>query len=263
MDIIKSFKDIVRAGRENIYRYDSTILMVTGLIGGVASLYLMHEATKKAEAKIFERQEELGRELTLKEKFQETWRDYAGVGILMIASDACIFAGHHKDISRGAAAYAAYRISEETIEHIDKKLEEEVGERKAAKIRSSANEEKMREIPVPLDDAIILTGHGSYLCFDRLSGRYFRSSISSIKDAITNANQQLQDEMYVTYNELCDYLDIPMIPLGDDIRWDINIHGFLTTKRWDYCGAENTGEPCLILDWEKRPSPAATHYRYA
>ena len=85
MDIVKSFKDILRSGRDNLARYDSTILMVTGLVGGAASLYLMHEATKKAETKIFAKQEELGRELTFKEKLSETWRDYAGVGILLLA----------------------------------------------------------------------------------------------------------------------------------------------------------------------------------
>ena len=245
MDIVNSLKGTFRAGCEGFRQHDSTILIFTGFAGELASLYLMHQASRKAESKIIAKEEELERPLTMKEKFCETAKDYAGVAILTVASGACIFAAHHKDISKGAAAYAAYKISEENL-----------GEHKAQKIRAAANEEKMRAIPVPKDDVIIMTGNGTYLCFDRLSGRYFRSSISAIKDAITNANQQLQDEMYLTYNELCDYLDIPMIPIGDDIRWDVNIQGFLTNKRWDYCGAENTGEPCLILDWERYPEPS-------
>ena len=256
MDIVNSLKGIVRSGKEAFDQHDSTILMFTGLLGGAASLYLMHRATRKADAKIAEKEEELGRELTLKEKVCTTARDYAPVAILMVASTGCIVAGHRKDISKGAATYAAYKISEETIDKLDKQLEEQVGERKAQKIRNAANEEKMREIPVPTEDTIIKTGNGNYLVFDRLSGRYFRSSINAIQIAVTNANQQMQDEMYLTYNDLCDYLDIPMIPLGDYVRWDINVQGFLTTKRWDYCGAEGTGEPSLILDWEKRPEPA-------
>lgn len=260
MDVLSSLKGLVKTGRDAIGQHDTTILMVTGLIGSAASLYLMHQASRKADVKISDEEKKLGRELTLKEKVTLTYKDYAGVAILMVASDACIIAGHHKDISRGAAAYAAYKISEETVERLDKQLEENLGERKAQKLRNEANEEKMREIPVPRDDAIIMTGNGTYLCFDRLSGRYFRSSIAAIQNGIRNANQQLQDEMYLTYNELCDYLDLPMIPLGEFVRWDVNIQGFLTEKRWDYCGAESTGEPCLILDWERNPGPA---YRYA
>ena len=256
MDIAESLKNIVRSGREAFSQHDSTILMITGLVGTAASVYLMHHATRKADAKIKEKEEELGRELTLKEKVSTTAKDYAGVGILMIASTGCIVAGHHKDISRGAAAYAAYKISEETVDRLDRQLEENLGERKAQKIRNAANEEKMREIPVPTEDTIIKTGNGNYLVFDRLSGRYFRSSIAAIQTGVTNANQQMQDEMYLTYNDLCDYLDIPMVPLGEHVRWDINKQGFLTTKRWDYCGAEGTGEPCLILDWERYPEPA-------
>lgn len=260
MDVLDSLKKVVRPVHECFMQHDSTILIVTGLVGNAASLYLMHEASRKAEAKISLKEKELGRDLTLKEKVCETGKDYAAVAILMIASDACIIAGHHKDISKGAAAYAAYKISEETVERLDRQLDENLGERKAQKLRNAANEEKMNEVPIPRDDAIILTGNGTYLCFDRLSGRYFRSSIAAIQRAITNANQQLQDEMYLTYNDLCDYLDIPMIPLGEFVRWDINVQGFLTEQRWDYCGAENTGEPCLILDWEKHPTPVR---RYA
>ena len=255
MDIVDSLKSVVRTGTEAFSRHDTTILMFTGLAGSVASLYLMHEATRKADAKIEAKEEELGRNLTFKEKVKETAADYAPVGILMVASAGCIVAGHHKDISRGAAAYAAYKISEETVDRLDRQLEENLGERKAQKLRNAANEEKMREIPVPTEDTIIKTGNGNYLVFDRLSGRYFRSSIAAIQTAVTNANQQMQDEMYLSYNELCDYLDIPMVPLGEHLRWDINVQGFLTTKRWDYCGAEGTGEPCLILDWERYPEP--------
>lgn len=256
MNLISSLKDMTKAIREPIMQHDTTILMITGIIGNAVALYMMHQVSRKADAKIKAKEEELGRELTFKEKFKETGKDYAVVAGLAIASDACILTGHHKDIAKGAAVYTAYRISEEAIDRLDRHLEEEVGERKAQKIRNAANEEKMREIPVPNEDVIIQTGCGHYLCFDRLSGRYFRSSIAGIQRGITNANQQLQDEMYLTYNDLCDYLAIPMVPLGDYLQWDINKQGFLTTKRWDYCGAENTGEPCLILDWERYPEPA-------
>ena len=202
MNLRDSLKGIIRSGRESFAQHDSTILIVTGLVGTAASMYLMHEATKKATKKIEAKEKELGRELTFKEKAKETYKDYAPAAIMLLASDSCIIAGHHKDISKGAAAYAAYRISEETVEKLDKQLDENLGERKAQKLRNEANEEKMREVPLPDDSAIIMTGNGNYLIFDMLSKRYFRSSIAAIQRGITNANQQMQDEMYLTYVRL-------------------------------------------------------------
>ena len=70
-------------------------------------------------------------------------------------------------------------------------------------------------------NTIINTGLGSTLCFDAISGRYFRSDISKIKEGVNTFNAKLAQDEYKSLNDLYYELHLPYIDIGDALGWNV------------------------------------------
>ena len=68
----------------------------------------------------------------------------------------------------------------------------------------------------------IITDKGNTLCFDSLSGRYFKSDIDKIKRAVNNLNRELTYDMYVSLNDFYDELDLDHTKIGDELGWNLD-----------------------------------------
>lgn len=177
-----------------------------------------------------------------------TWKCFVPVAISTGATIACIIAANTINAHRTATLMALYSGTTAAYEQYQKKVKEEVGERKEAKIREAVNEDILRSRPVD-GTYVISTGLGDTLCYDRLSGRYFTSDIERIRQAQNDFNQQLICEYILSLNDLYTYLRLPTIALGDDIGWNANrmleFH-FMSKLASD-------GRPCLVLDYATEP----------
>lgn len=162
----------------------------------------------------------------------------AGVGIALIVG------GNHMNVEKGMAAMAAYTLSDTAFKEYQKKTKELVGEKKEQKIRDEIASDTLKRNPVNGKE-IIITGNGSYLCFDKMSGRYFRSDIEKLKRIENALDRRMLDQTYITQNEL--YLEIGIGPVknGDNIGWNIS-NGYIQMS-FSYDGGIN-GEPCLVMD---------------
>lgn len=89
-------------------------------------------------------------------------------------------------------------------------------------------------------------GDGETLCYDAVSGRYFKSKIDRIKRAENEINRRMRDEMYISLNEFYYEIGLPPIKLGDDIGWNID-EGYLDL-RFSSQLAEND-EPVFVIDY--------------
>lgn len=136
------------------------------------------------------------------------------------ASIGCVFGSLSVSQRRIAALSAAYSISESALKDLDKQMEKILGDKKVRQVKDAATKEKLQSSGPVNDNQVIITGDGNVLCKDMYSGRYFMSNADKIGKAINWASQEARTAMYVSLNEFYDQLNIPRIPLGDDLGWN-------------------------------------------
>lgn len=168
---------------------------------------------------------------------------FTGVGV------ACILGGNQINVNRGAAAMAAYTLSESTLREYRDKTREIVGEKKEKDIREAVAKEVIEQNPLKGRE-VIITGKGETLCFEKISGRYFKSDIERLRKIENQLNKRMITETFITLNELYLEMGLDPIELGEELGWDID-RGYI----WMQFSAQLTdnGEPCLVVDFEVMP----------
>ena len=100
------------------------------------------------------------------------------------------------------------------------------------------------------ESEIIFVGDGETLCYDVLSGRYFKSKIDKIKKAENDLNRRMRDEMYISLNDFYYEVGLEPIKLGDDLGWNID-NGYIDLRFSSQLATDGT--PCLVIDYGYGP----------
>ena len=189
-------------------------------------------------------------DLSKKEIVQLTWKCYVPTVVMGGASIACIIGAHSVSARRNAALASLYSLSESALKEYKDKVKETIGEKKESQIREKLAEDKLMANPVDKAN-VTITGKGDTLCFDVLSGRYFKSSMEAIRKAENDFNQQLLSGDYcLSLNELYGFMSLDYIGLGEDIGWTAN-----RMLRFNFVSKlASNGTPCLVVDYDVRPS---------
>ena len=185
--------------------------------------------------------------LTPREIVATTWKCYIPTAGMIVLSTACIIGAYRISHGRNLALAGACTLAEKTLDKYQEKIAEIVGEDQNKEILKSAEQEAQKE-----SDPSMGLGYGNYLCYDELSGRYFRSNENNILAAVNEFNQRLISDFYLDANEWYFYLGLPEIGLGEFAGWngdrllDISVTGGHKT---------GTGEPCLKIVYNVMPRP--------
>lgn len=172
------------------------------------------------------------------------------VALSGFATIACIVGSHTIDKRRQAALAAALSMTESRLKEYQDKVTETLGEKKEQKIRDAIAKDKI-DANVPKEEDIVSTGHGDVLCYDAISGRYFKSNADFIRNRVNVLNQRLLSEMWIPLNDLYYELDMPRIKLGDDLGWNISDDGLIEL---DFSSQLSEDEkPVLVLDYCVEP----------
>ena len=249
---------LVKASKE----HSADILIGTGIAGMIASTVLAVKATPKAMENIEEKKAEKGvTKLTTKETIQAGWKPYIPAFVSGIVGAGCIIAGTGQNKKQQAALAAVYSMSENTLRRYKDEVKKQFGEEKAKEIDKKVVKAKMKERPVIIDTDesmfVQQTGHGQTLCYDSLSGRYFRSSTNAIDRAVNIINKSLMQEHYITVNEFYNELGISTIGAGSLIGWRSD--GNMCEIHYDTEIDEN-GVPYVVIYYRNRPEPLYSKY---
>lgn len=251
-DVLKLVK-VVKSGVE---RKAPEILTGIGIAGMATTIVLAVKATPKAmelieqrELEIAERDDTDIRNLTAIETVKTAWKPYVPALLTGLGSTACLIGGISVSARRTAALATAYKISETALSEYKEKMIEVVGEKKAQAIKEKIDGEKLEKDPVSKRE-VIITEKGNTLCYDMLSGRYFKSDIEKIKKAVNEINRQLTYDMYVSLNEFYDELGLPDTKLGGELGW--NLEDGLVEPSFSSQIADD-GTPCIVLDYNVAP----------
>lgn len=227
-----------------------TILTSLGVAGLIATTVMAVKATPKAIMLIEHEEYERKETLTTREIVELTWKCYLpaiGMGVITIA---CIIGANKINVRRNAAILSAYSISESALKEYQNKVVETIGRNKAAKIKDDIAKDKIDMHPVGGNE-VIMTGKGETLCYDALSGRYFKSDIEQIRQALNKLSRDLLSEMTISVNDVYYELGLKGTKLGDTLGWHVNTS--LIEPQFSSHLTE-TGVPCLVLDYEEDPS---------
>ena len=170
------------------------------------------------------------------------------------ATIACVIGAHAANTGKIAAYASAYGLAQEAASKYRDKVVEVVGEKKANEIQESYSKDIAEshltgstEIP-QLDD-------GKELCYDSISGRWFRSDAETLRHIQNDLNHQLINEMWLSLNNFYYACGLSPINLGEEMGWDADhlIELRLTG------GLTENGTPYIVVDHEIPPK--ADFYR--
>ena len=232
-------------------KHSPEILTGVGIAGMLTTVVLAVRATPKALRLIDEKKADIPEEnIPRIEVVKAAWKVYVPAVLTGILSTICLIGANSVNQRRNAAIAAAYSLSESALKEYREKVIETIGERKEQAIRDDIAKDRITENPVR---EVIVSDRGSTLCYDSLSGRYFKSDIEKLRRIINDLNRRMRDEMFISLNDFYCAVDNPDLgptKLGDMLGWnidkgyiDLNFSSQLTTD----------GTPCLVLDYTVVP----------
>lgn len=245
----KEVKKLISDVGKKIDRRSPEILAGIGIAGMITTVVLAVKATPKALTLIDEASNEKNAELTRMEVVKAAWKPYVPAIITGVMSTTCMIGSVHIGTRRIATISTAYKLTETAFSEYKDKVVETIGEKKEKTIKEKLDKDKVDQNPVT-NREVIVTEKGNTLCYDCISGRYFKSDIEKIKKAVNEINRQLTYDMYVSLNEFYDELGLPDTKLGGELGW--NLEDGLVEPSFSSQIAED-GTPCIVLDYNVAP----------
>ena len=185
------------------------------------------------------------------------WRPYAPAIIMGSLTIACILSAHHINTKRNTALAGLYSLTENRLRDYQKQVVETIGEKKEREVRDRVAEQQIRNNPASCD--ITQVGGGTMLCYESLSGRYFRSDVETIKGVFNELNRRIISNNYlaVYLNDFYEDLGLTSTRVGDLLGWvldDGKIEPMFSSQL-----TENN-EPCLVVNFSVEPRADIASY---
>ena len=245
-NLSRFFKGIKNA----IGKHSPEILTGIGIAGMATTVVLAIKSTPKALDLISEAEDKKKNDLTRLEVVKTAWKPYIPVVISGAVSAACIVGATSVNARRNAALATAYKIAEASLHEYRDKVVETIGEKKNAAIIDKVNKDRITKNPVETKE-VILTGKGDTLCFDVISGRYFKSDIDKLRRIENDLNALLLSQDYISLNEFYDEIGIAHTSIGDELGWNIGRDGLIKLHFGTQLSEDGT--PCIVVDYSIAP----------
>ncbi len=239
----------LKGAEKALKKHSPEILTGIGIAGMIATTVTAVRATPKALRLIDEREIQEDKRLTTSEVIKTTWKCYVPAAVTGTLSIACLIGASSVSLKRNAALATAYTISETALKDYREKAIEVVGEKKEQAIMDAVTKDKIAKDPVEGKE-IIMTGVDDVLCYDVLSGRYFKSSQEKINRAVNEVNRNMRTDMYVSLNDFYYEIGLPEIKLGEYLGWNIE-KGYMDVQFGSHIATN--GVPCLVIAYSVAP----------
>ena len=245
-----NFKDLAHSVQSSVTRHSPEILLGIGIGGMITTVVVAVKSTPKALELIDEEKEKKNvKKLSYVDTVKVAYKPYIPAFILGASSIACLIGSNSVSTRRTAAFATAYKISETALSEYKNKVVETIGETQEKAIRDEIAKDRIESNPV-VSNQVIITEKGNTLCFDSLSGRYFKSDIDILTKAQNELNRRMINDMYVSLNEFYVEIGLDPISIGNKLGW--NTDDKLLELDFSSQLAED-GTPCLVMDYNVAP----------
>ena len=186
------------------------------------------------------------------DKVKACWKCYIPAAVTGVMSITCLIGASSVNTKRNAALTAAYTLSDSALREYREKVVETIGEKKEKTIKDKISEDTIKQNPVTKSE-VYITDKGDSLCFEPMSGRYFKSDIDKIKRAKNNLNEKILVDAFnagVSLNDFYEEIGLPKTSMGENLGWNLDT-GIIDI----YLSAQITdeGTPCLVINYTNPP----------
>ena len=242
--------NVTKNMKTSIEKHTPEILMGFGIAGMITAIIVAVKSTPKAIELIEEKKQETGSEkLTIGETVKTAWKCYIPTTVIAATSTVCLIGSSKVNLRRNAALATAYKIAETAHREYRDKVIETIGEKKEQAIKDKVAKDKIDNNP-SRNCEIYITNNGNTLCYDVLSGRYFRTNIDKIKKVENELNRRMLLENYISLNDFYDELGLKRTKMGEDLGWKVE-NGYLDLSFSSQLTEDD--EPCLVVDYGVEP----------
>lgn len=244
------FESSIKALKKFTVKHGPEMLTGIGIAGMITTAVITGKAAIKAN-KLLEKKKETENvsKLSPKETVKTVWYCFVPAVVTGGISTACIIFASSVNIKRNTALAAAYTLSESALKEYQDKVVETIGEKKEKLVKDAVAKDIVTKNPVK-NTEVIVTEKGDTLCYDVISGRYFKSDIETVKHIKNELNSRLINETYISLNDFYYELGLDNIVLGDELGWNIN-RGMID---FDFSSQlASDGQPCLVIGYRVAP----------
>ena len=241
----EGLKRTIKSAGRVLTKYSPGILTGIGIAGMIGATFMAVKATPKALYLIESKKEESEvEELTPVETIKTCWTCYIPATLTTVLSAACLIGASTVSAKRNAALATAYSISEAALREYQEKVVEVVGEKKEKAVRDAVAKDQIDRDPVTKSEVVIIDSNSNTLCYEPLSGRYFKSTIDKIKKAEIKLDRQMIQEMYVSLNDFYWEIGLDETDLGDKMGWNLS-KGYMDLSFSSQLADDGT--PCAVI----------------
>ena len=238
-------KRTIKSVERVLTKYSPGILTGIGITGMIGATFMAVKATPKALYLIETKKEESEvEELPPVETIKTCWKCYIPAALTTVVSAACLIGASTVSAKRNAALATAYSISEAALREYQEKVVEVVGEKKEKAVRDAVAKDQIERDPVTKSEVVIIDSNSNTLCYEPLSGRYFKSTIDKIKKAEIKLDRQMIQEMYVSLNDFYWEIGLDETDLGDKMGWNLS-KGYMDLSFSSQLADDGT--PCAVI----------------
>lgn len=241
----EGLKRTIKNAERVLTKYSPGILTGIGIAGMIGATFMAVKATPKALYLIETKKEEAEvEELTPIETIKTCWKCYIPATLTIVLSSACLIGASTVNAKRNAALATAYSISEAALREYQEKVVEVIGEKKEKAVRDAVAKDQIERDPVTKSEVVIIDSNSNTLCYEPLSGRYFKSTIDKIKKAEIKLDRQMIQEMYVSLNDFYWEIGLDGTDLGDKMGWNLS-KGYMDLSFSSQLADDGT--PCAVI----------------
>ena len=241
----EGLKRTIKSAERVLTKYSPGILTGIGITGMIGATFMAVKATPKALYLIETKKEESEvEELTPVETIKTCWKCYIPATLTTVVSAACLIGASTVSAKRNAALATAYSISEAALREYQEKVVEVIGEKKEKAVRDAVAKNQIERDPVTKSEVVIIDSNSNTLCYEPLSGRYFKSTIDKIKKAEIKLDRQMIQEMYVSLNDFYWEIGLDGTDLGDKMGWNLS-KGYMDLSFSSQLADDGT--PCAVI----------------
>jgi hypothetical protein len=222
------------------------ILTAIGITGTLTTAYLTGKASIKA-CRMLEAEPPF--ETDRKNAIKKVWKLYIPPVVTGAITVAAIVSANHVSSRRTTAMATAYSISERAFSEYKDKVVEKIGEKKEREYRDEIAQDRVNNNPVS-ENQVIITDNGDVLCFDHFTGRYFKSSMETLKQAENEVNHLIITQGYASLSDFYHDVGLPATSLSDSVGW--NSDKLLQLEFSTVLSQDN--RPCISIDFDISPS---------
>ena len=241
----EGLKRTIKSAGRVLTKYSPGILTGIGITGMIGATFMAVKATPKALYLIEAKKEESEvEELTPVETIKTCWKCYIPATLTTVLSAVCLIGASTVSAKRNAALATAYSISEAALREYQEKVVEVVGEKKEKAVLDAVAKDQIERDPVTKSEVVIIDSNSNTLCYEPLSGRYFKSTIDKIKKAEIKLDRQMIQEMYVSLNDFYWEIGLDGTDLGDKMGWNLS-KGYMDLSFSSQLADDGT--PCAVI----------------